>query len=213
MRREVPPTLHENGDESHPSWGKIGASRVSHGGGAALFDSDIKHQHTVMVRIQTATRNRHLNRDWIHGKREFVEIELSEAQWAQFVSSMNSGDGTSCTIRYREGEMIPDAPYEPRLKESVAEVHGAAQKSYEHVRKAFAAYEEKKNAANLRSLKAAIENVPGNMKFAAESLSEHAENVVEKAKADIEAMVLNKAEQLGLEPGDLADVRELGPGV
>jgi hypothetical protein len=45
--------------------------------------------------------------------------------------------------------------------------------------------------------------MPANMTFAAKSLSEHAENVVQRARADVEAMVLAKAAQLGLEPGDL----------
>jgi hypothetical protein len=216
MREVIPPTVESDDErwgvtENHPAWGKIGASRVSNGGGAVLFDSDIKHQHTIMVRISTATRNRHLDRDWLHGKRELIEVEMSEAQWAQFVSSMNSGDGTACTIRAREGKMTPGMPYEPRLQESMKEVEGAAQKAFEQVREAFAAYEEKKNVANLRNLRAAIENAPANIKFSAKSLTEHAENVVQKAKADVEAMVLNKAEQLGLNPADLADVKELGP--
>jgi hypothetical protein len=41
------------------------------------------------------------------------------------------------------------------------------------------------------------------MEFAAQSLSEHAENVVQRARADIEAVVMVKAQQLGLNPGDL----------
>jgi hypothetical protein len=88
-RREVvAQTTDEHGDEQHPAFGMIGASRVSSSPpGATLFDSDIRHQHTVTVRIATATRRRDLNHGWLHRKREFVEVEMSEAQWASFVSS------------------------------------------------------------------------------------------------------------------------------
>lgn len=43
------------------------------------------------------------------------------------------------------------------------------------------------------------------MSYAAKSLSEHAENVVQRARADIEAMVVSKAEQLGIDPGEVAE--------
>lgn len=216
MKRETQdPTPAEHGGEEHPAWGLIGASRVSSSPpGAVLFDSDIRHQHSVIVRISTATRRRDLSRDWMMAKREFVEVEMSEAQWASFVSSMNAGQGVPCTIRRREDDWsVPGMPYEPRLQESMREVRVAADEAVAKVAEAFAAYKEKKTAANLRNLEFAIRNMPANAEFAASSLSEHAENVVQRARADIEAMVLAKAQQLGLEPGDLGvGLAQLGSG-
>jgi hypothetical protein len=210
MAREVEePTIVKRdekwGDEwAHPAWAMIGASRVS-GGDAVLFDSDIRHNHYVVVRLRGATRRRSLHRDslFAESRAPIVEVAMSEAQWASFVSSMNVGDGVACTLRYREGQSIPGLPYESRLKESVDEVRGAADKALERVREAFAKVEEKPNKGNIRALRFAIEGMPNNMAFAAESLTEHTENVVQKARADIEAMVVSKAQQLGLEPGDL----------
>jgi hypothetical protein len=200
-------------EETHPAWGMIGASRVQSGPpGAVLFDSEIRHGHFVTVRIATASRRRSLNRDWLHREDEIIEVAMSEAQWASFVSSMNTGSGVACTIEWREGEPMPEMPYAPRLQESMDEVRNAADESIAKVAEAFAAYEEKKSAANLRNLKFAIANMPANMTFAAKSLAEHAENTVQKARADIEAMVVTKAEQLGLNPGDLGGVAQLPEG-
>jgi hypothetical protein len=191
----------------------IGASRVSTGGkGAVLFDSEIRHQHYVTIRISTASRQRDLNRDWLHPEKEFVEVAMSEAQWASFVSSMNVGSGVPCTIQRRENDwMVPGFPYAPRMEQSMDEVREAAHRAISKVKRAFADYKEKKNVGNLRNLEAAIDNAPANMEFAAESLAEHAENVVQKARADIEAMVVAKAQQLGVEPGELG-LRELTQG-
>jgi hypothetical protein len=181
----------------------ISASRVTSHPGAVLFDSDIRHQHYVTVNISGARRQRDLNRDWLHTDKTEIEVSMSEAQWASFVSSMNT-TGVPTTITYKKGEGgIPRIPYEPRLQESMDEVHGATDKAMARVREAFFAYKEKKNVANLRSLEAAIANAPSNMEFAATSLSEHAENVVQRARADIEAMVWAKAERLGIEASDL----------
>lgn len=208
MPREITePTVDEHGYDEHPAFGLIGVSRVSNGGtggGAVLFDSDVTHAHTVRIRLHTAVRKRDLNRDWHGARRQMYEVEMSEAQWASFVSTVNSGDGVPCTIRFKEGEGEVDGlPYQPRLAESMREVRDAAEKAQREVAAAFAAYSEKKTAANLRTLEAAIRNMPANVTFAAKSLSEHAENVVQRSRADIEAMVNARAQQVGLEPGDI----------
>lgn len=213
MKNYQAPTLTERGNETHPAWGLIGASRVSSSPGAALFDSDILHRHYVVVRLRRSTRERRLGHDWKHGDRgSIVEIAMSEAQWASFVSTMNVGDGVPCTIDRIGKEDMPGVEYEPRLAESMDEVEKAGQKVVDVIQKAFAVYKEKSTKANLRSLESAIANATNNMTYAAEMLSEHAENVVQRARADIEAIVTSKAEQLGIDPAEVAETRFLGEG-
>lgn len=205
-----PPHLNERGDEAHPAWGLIGASRVSHSPpGAALFDSDIKHNHFVVLRIRRASRKRDLYRDWKHGEDELIEVAMSEAQWASFVSTLNMGDGVPCTIERVGNEFMPGVEYEPRLAVSMDEVSAAATKALEHIQTAFDAYKESKSAKNRKALESAIANAPANLRFAAESLSEHAENVVSRARADIEAAVVSKARQLGIDPAEIATPHNL----
>lgn len=206
------PTTTGRGDESHPAWGLIGASRVQSGRGEALFDSDILHRHYVVVRLKRATRRRDLGHDWKHGGEQIAEVAMSEAQWASFVSTMNVGDGVPCTIESVGAERVPGVEHEPRLAESMDEVAAAGERAMEAVRDAFAAYRKKKTADNLRSLEYAIANAPANMTYAAKTLGEHAENVVQRARADIEAMVVSKAEQLGIDPGEVANTPLLGGG-
>lgn len=213
MKTTEKPTMTEHGDEAHPAWGLIGASRVSSSPpGTALFDSDIRHQHYVVLRLSRTTRKRDLGHDFKHGGEQIVEVAMSEAQWASFVSTMNVGQGVPCTIERVGTESMPGVEYEPRLAVSMDEVGRAGEKAMEAIQKAFAVYREKKTAKNLRSLEAAISNAPANMSFAAKTLSDHAENVVQRARADIEAMVVSKAEQLGIEPGEIADTHLLGSG-
>lgn len=214
MRRAIEqPTVNQYGHEQHPAWGMIGANRVTATPGSVLFDSDIRHSQTVVVRLATGTRKRDLHRDWLHAEREFVEVEMSEAQWASFVSSMNVGGGVPCTIRRRESDMlVPEMPFESRMQETMDEVRGAAHDAAAKVAEAFAAYSERKTAENLRALQAAIENMPANVEFAAKSLTRHTENVVQKARADIEAMTAAAARQMGIEPSAMvARLTEGGP--
>lgn len=211
-REPIPPTRDEEGTESHPAWGMIGASRVSSTPGAALFDSDLLHGHYVIVRLQRADRTRNLLHDFLFGGRRdrIVEIAMSEAQWASFVSTMNSGEGVPCTIQSVGNDLMPEVPHEPRLAVSMKEVEGAATKAISEIKERFATYEEHHTKANLRSLAAAIANAPANMTFAASSLTEHVENVVQRARADIEAMVSSRAKQLGIDPAEAAETHLLG---
>lgn len=208
-----PATVDEGGRESHPAYGLIGASRTSVGGldgGAVLFDSDILHNHTVRVRIKTASRKRDLHHDWIYGDHEIIEVEMSEAQWASFVSSMNVGDGVPCTIRYVNNERVPEMAHEPRLDHSIRETHDAADRAFEQIKAAMDAYDALDSKAPARErkealgvLRAVIRNAVPNVDFAGQSLVEHAENVVTKARADIEAFVVVKARQLGIDVNEL----------
>lgn len=211
------PTINEHGEEVHPAFGLISVSRSQTGPvGATLFDSDIQHRNTVTVTVRKAERKRDLHHDFIHPQsRQAVlsEVQMSEAQWASFVSSMNTGNGVPCTIRTEMGNWsIPGLPYEPRLAESMEEVRTAGDKAIEDIRRAFEVAAEKPNKTNMRHLKAMIDNAPSNMTFAAKSLSDHAENVVQKARVDVEAMVLAHAQKLGLNPADLGGMPQIGPG-
>ena len=198
MRKVTPVEVDENGFENHPSFGMISASRVSSNPARALFDSEIKHHHYIVLSIGAAKRKRDLNHDWLHTTTAYVEVAMSESQWASFVSSMNT-TGSACTIQTLPGNhLIPAAPYSPRLEQSTAYVKGAAAKMFEGVQAAFQAVKEKPTKANLRDLEIALQNAVPNVEYAAKSMTEHVENVVTKARADIEAMVIN-ANQLGID--------------
>jgi hypothetical protein len=217
MRTTEDPTTNERGDEIHPAYALIGASRVN-STGTTLFDSEIVHNHFVRIQISSATRKRHLLRDWIHPDKLFISVDLSEAQWASFVSSMNVGSGVSCTLEYFNGETMPEFPHNSRLAQSIEETKDAADRAYEHIKKSMAAYESliegnagarlKREA--LRDLHFAIENASSNVEFAGKSLVEATENVVQKARADVEAFVVNKARQLGIEASDIGTPLAIG---
>ena len=68
--------------ERHPSYGVIEVNRVSQGGGgAAMFDSDIRHSHYVILRLHEAERQGNLSRDWIRPRKLISELRMSFAQW------------------------------------------------------------------------------------------------------------------------------------
>ena len=198
-----PPTEDEYGAQVHPAYGMIGASRVSHSPpGKVLFQSDVRHQHYVVLRIDRASRARQGGRDWVYspGFGDIVEVSMSEAQWASFVSSMNTA-GVPCTIEKTEagGEMA-GLEFDQRLELSVRETERSAHAAFAEIQEAFKVAQEKPTKANMRTLQARIENAPKNVEFAAKQLTKHAEDVVQHARADVEAMIAAKARELGIDP-------------
>lgn len=202
-------TLDPLGGERHPAYGSITAHRVSSNPGAVLFDSDVRHNHFVRVTISRATRSRQLGHDWHHPTQELLELDMSEAQWASFLSSMNT-TGVPCTLR-RVGDdvNVPGVTFSPRLAASMAEVHEAAELAFGRIKEALAVVDGldakagvKDRREAMRSLRAAIQNATPNVDYAGRQLAEHAENVVQRARADIEAMAAQKAQQLALKADD-----------
>ncbi len=193
--------IDEHGDEHHESWVLIRANRVSSHPGAKLFDSEIRHRHYITVTVQRCTRKRDLNRDWLYPvKAPLIEVDMSEAQWGAFVSSFGNGSGVPATLDFFENKQVPGvATNDSRLDKSHEEVKNAHARGLEKIREAEAAVRDafdnklgvRVTRQRLETLRRVIDQMPGSMEFAAKSLTEHVENVVTKARADIEGMVFN----------------------
>jgi hypothetical protein len=97
----------------HPSYGMIAFNRSMGGRPTRLFGSPLEeHYGTVRVVIGTGTRIHESNMDRYHGslRGEHIEVEMSAAQFAEVLTSMNQGSGIPCTIRYINGKPIEDPP-------------------------------------------------------------------------------------------------------
>lgn len=204
MRDTQPVSQNQYGDDVHPAFGMVQVNRHTVTPGAVLFDSDLRHGHTVVLSIMIASRKRDLNRDWIHSGREVVAVEMSEAQWASLVSSMGTS-GVPATLRRIQGERMPDLEYDPRLAHSMDEVKTAAARTFDKIQEAVKAYEAldskataKEKRAAFAKIQSATQYAAANIDFATKSLTEHAENVVQRSRADIEAMALQASEEMGL---------------
>lgn len=218
MARITTVTVAEDGGESHESWITLAASKVSAQPGQRLFDSEIAHNHYVTVTVRRCSRKRDLNHDWIHSRQTLMEVAMSHAQWGAFVSSFGEGNGVPATLFYDQSGPVPQAPAESRLGESVRDVRDSGDKALAEIREGYealeAAFERGAGKREMRdlihTLKHRIGNAPANMEFAAESLTTHVENVVTKARADVEAMAIAAAER-GLTL-DASSVRVLEAG-
>jgi hypothetical protein len=198
---------HDETVERHPAYGQIGASRVSSGTGAVLYGSDFRHGHFVMIELHESELHRTLNRDWPFARRTIARVSLSEAQWARFVSALNTGDMAQCTIEFTDdGEGFrPALPAPPQrteqFKDELARDLQHAVTLLADLRRAVgelklpAKSQERLQALAHRAAMAITDGAP----HVAKSFSEHVEQNVERAKVEINAHVTATIQRAGLE--------------
>ncbi|MGV0949112.1 MAG: hypothetical protein ACOYB3_00260 [Azonexus sp.] len=103
-RKQVPIKLESKSDgnveESHPSFGLIGVSHYTCTPPQNFFGSSIRHNAGVSLSISRAVKHRNLSNTWYHGKDEIIEVNMTQAQWAELLSSFNRGPGVPCTLNH-----------------------------------------------------------------------------------------------------------------
>ena len=188
----------------HPAYSQIGASRVS--GTIRLYGSDFQHQNYICIRIYDSEMHRGLSNDWPFARREYIEVALSEAQWATMVSSLNVGHGVQCTLQHRDGQQVPRiAPptedphekFEDEARETLTRALSELDALMLEVDELKISQKQKdalKKRASM-SRQQLVSNVP----YVLKQFGEHMEHAVEKAKVEVNAYVTGAVMRAGLE--------------
>ena len=211
MRNDVLPTVTEEPDIGretcqmirHPAFGQIRASRVS--GHAYLYGSDFRHQHYVTIEICRSELRRSLSNDWPFAKDEIIQVALSEAQWAAFVSTLNSGSGIQCTIVHEHNKAVPgiaaNIDRQAQFKSENANHLDSVLKSLDELTKAVNALKTTNKAKEELHghIRSAVQNLTCNLEFVADQFGEHVERTTEKAKCEISAYIEAMIHRTGIE--------------
>jgi len=107
--------------EKHESFGLASFGRLSSSGPHNLFGSSIGHSHTIRLEINRASLNRHLNQDWYYPEDRLIIIEMSQTQFGDLISSMNTS-GVPVTIRYIGKKAMENCPDKNAVKKVSAEM-------------------------------------------------------------------------------------------
>lgn len=176
----------------HPAFGQISVSRRSAGGaGVNLYDSDFGHNSFVTVEIKRSELRRDLSRDWQYPREELIHIDMSESQWATFVSSFNSGSGVPCTLTWLPGEgRIPGIPSFNRSEVFKKEMRKTTEEAIDGVKRLLAAVadtglSQKKQKELSEGAERALRALTSSMPFVNSQFEEHVEEIVEKGYQEV----------------------------
>lgn len=188
---------------THPAYAAISASRVS--GETVLFGSDFVHRQFVRIAIYPSEIMRSGGRDSHHPESTpLVEVSLSEAQWATFVSSMNVGSGVPCTLTRANGAAVADlpAPVDRRglFKNSAIERLDLAMNALNEMRDLLRETSLSKKAKDeLQNKIDSVERqITQNLPYVAEQFDKHMETTTERAKIEINAFALSTVIRAGM---------------
>lgn len=79
----------------HPFYGAITIGRLSSGDAHPMYGSSIKHRDTIRLTVHHGECTRMLSEDWYSPRDKIVEVEMTQNQWAELVSSVGLGAGNS----------------------------------------------------------------------------------------------------------------------
>lgn len=102
-RKQVPIKSEKNDSgetvETHPSFGFVSVGRYTCNPPQHFFGSAIAHHAGVSLTISTASRHRNLSNNWYFEEGELVEVNMTEAQFAELMCSFNTS-GVPCTMNH-----------------------------------------------------------------------------------------------------------------
>lgn len=201
--------LDEQGFQKHESWGLASFSRISTGGKEnVLFGSSVTHPQSIRLSISKACKRRELSRDWYSEDEPIVEVELSEAQFGQLISSFNTGPGTPVTIRYIQNKRQPDCPSENRralfhkeftrlVKDVFTRLDALVAQAKTFQTKPSIGKGDRETFTKIaEGIRMEIVN---NLEYIHSSFDEAMDHTVTEAISEVEAYVNNKIHSLGIE--------------
>lgn len=194
-------------------------------GGFSLFGSDIGHDGVVSISISRAELHRNLSNDWIHSENmPIVEVEMSHAQFAEFISGTGRGRGTPATLRIAppRGSDVGVMPgiEKPETKHETfrREIQEMAKKRLEKMSENVRALGEMINSGKVgmkdlralhKELERHVDQTPGSIGFVVEQAEEALEKATSDAMIQVEAFIGAAAQRIGFESlGQMAKALE-----
>jgi hypothetical protein len=194
--------------EKHPSFGLVSFNRSS-GGNNTLFGSSIQHSQTISLKIKRATHERKYNNDWYHGSEELIEINLSQNQFAELITSFGMGEGIPCTLKYVNRERMPEPPYKSKVtivqEEFDAQLHNFGIDLKKIINNATDILKNKSTITKgdreliINSINKLVQEIQSNIPFVADQFKEQMDKTITEAKSEIEAFTENKIRSTGID--------------
>lgn len=207
--------LGEEQVETHPSFGMIQITRIS-GGKRRLFGSSIQeHAHAIRLKIYVDAERRHsLGEDsYWPGRRPYIEVEMSAAQYAEAITTMNVMNGVPCTVLYKDGKRVDQPPlvevetdkvkvgFEKKIREAAAglsKLEDVVAQALDDAKMTNKQRDELKKQL-VDPIRTAYREIALNAPFVLEQFERATERITKVAKAEVDALVTHVAQMAGID--------------
>lgn len=199
--------MEEETKEVHPSYGQLEISRCSSNKRVPLYGTSNQCHETIRLTINKSEIRRNLSRFWYYASEPIIEVEMSPAQFAEAITSLNRGGGTPVTITKYNQKRIPEPPHTDERdlfdKEFAETVKDTMTITDELIEEADSILNQKTvSKASLKELRCKLEaiqrEVKSNMPFMAQSFNEHLNKSVSSAKIELDSFIDSKIRAAGI---------------
>lgn len=205
---EEPTIVKQDGRETvftHPAYGALAITRQHSSGGEVLFGSNLLCETTISIKLTGAVLRRSHYEDRHSPGEPIVEVHMSEAQWATFVSSISIGEGVPCTISRHGYTPVPTIPFRDPLEESKKDTDAATravvaelQAAREKVAAGLKGVSKAAQADILSHFDTAIRKAGDSLPFVAEQFVSQMEAAQEQAKIAANGYVQGVLREMGM---------------
>lgn len=197
--------------KTHESYAVAGFSRISHGGATPLFGSSIGHNNTIMFRVHTAEeiRSTDLSYDRYFPREQLIEIEMSQTQFAEMITTLNHGVGVPVTLRYFNGKPVDGEPpvenkraqHRKEFKQKMIKFANTLKEDKNKLKSFLNKPKLSKEDKRLMTLMFdhLTTNIESNIPFFEKMFEEQMDKTVTEAKGEVEAFIDNAVTRTGLE--------------
>lgn len=196
--------------KKHPSFANLYIGRSQCGGKRALYGSSVKHSDIITLKISPSYIGRSLHNDHYYvDTQSYIEIEMSQAQFAQAITSLNMGDGTPVTLRRLNGQFIEECPFEDKRTqfdaEFSADMNTTVQKFDNDIEEIEAILSQRRNLtkADKERIFEAVHHVRrvlrSDMPFLFSQFNKQMEKTVTEAKAEVEGHIRSRLDDLAMQ--------------
>lgn len=177
--------------------------------GTVLFESNFEHHHFVRLEISCARLTEHCDRRLVSDDSQIIVVSMSDSQFAELITTMNSGTGVPATIDRLMGYTIDrpeyrnnDSEEHKKLIRKMAEDAIDRIESISAMVKNWVVEKKRPTIKELQELlnvvDVALANTPSNFAFVEDELHRRMEKRIAEAKAEIAGHVEACVSRIGL---------------
>lgn len=192
----------------HPSYCTVRFSRTNSSHQKPFFGSSIKPNSYITLTISSAEIDRKLNNDWIHSGRELIQVGMTEAQFAELITTINMGSGTPATLFHDGKKKIEEPPYISKVEQHSMEFSNKMHEMSENLKNNFNKIQtiinsdkpinKQAKAELINMYNSMITQINSNIPFYEQQFLEQMQNTVHEAKMEINQHIQQEAQRLGI---------------
>jgi len=189
---------------THPSYGLISFSRTN--GTDDFFGSEYKPNSYITLEISEAEEIKDIVYTRCHPVKKRVKVRMTNAQFAELITTLNTGTGTPCTIEFIDGKVEQDRTKEYKVdfhRRKIKEVFKGTIEIVKHNKKQLESISfklPKKDQEEIQAIMGGIlQNLESNFPYFLECFYEQMEKVSTEIKTNLEADLVHKMVTLGIE--------------